>query len=522
MEIASFGNEWEGRVVEGRFPLLQLLGGSGNSSSFLTVLPGLQEALIQLILADGAEANAYVSQWDFAMALSHPHLAKILAAGRCVIDRRDLVYVVSERSYSTLSKIIQEGALKANSAREIFTPVLNALSYLHENGVVHGHVNPSNIQLTDLQPKLSMTDLLVAGMANRSISASGNYDAPELRHGVVTAAADTWSVGMTLWEAVTHAQPSWDPSGNEEPRIPQSLPRPFREIVRDCLRLDPLQRCTIQDVLQRLDESKSVPVSDGPNPVKIDSPLHEAAPIPASEFPVTDEPEAHSSKAERIRDEEVPEPVLFSKSLSHFEETPLSRFRIMPFIVVLLAAAALIAFLWVRTHGIPSVLTSLSVPPVSPSSPPEQSTAPAPSAANPPEPESSQPESKAQSSAPPQTETENAPAPKQPAPEPPHAADHARAAGEEAKSAIVKRVLPTISPGARDGMRRPVEVLIRVSVNREGTVADASYVWPGPGNYFARLAQRASLEWEFRPPTRHGGPGTQRLVSAVPLRKRKD
>jgi TonB family protein len=55
-------------------------------------------------------------------------------------------------------------------------------------------------------------------------------------------------------------------------------------------------------------------------------------------------------------------------------------------------------------------------------------------------------------------------------------------------------------------MRRPVEVLIRVSVNRKGEVSDAAYVWPGSGNYFARLAQRAALSWEFRPPTRNGDP----------------
>jgi TonB family protein len=53
-------------------------------------------------------------------------------------------------------------------------------------------------------------------------------------------------------------------------------------------------------------------------------------------------------------------------------------------------------------------------------------------------------------------------------------------------------------------MRRPVEVLIRVSVNRDGTVSDAAYISPGPGNYFARQAQRAALSWRFNPPIRNG------------------
>jgi TonB family protein len=55
-------------------------------------------------------------------------------------------------------------------------------------------------------------------------------------------------------------------------------------------------------------------------------------------------------------------------------------------------------------------------------------------------------------------------------------------------------------------MRRPVQVLLRVTVNREGAVSDASYVVPGPGNYFARVSQRAALSWKFKPPVRNGDP----------------
>jgi len=170
METAAFGNGWEGRVVEGRFPLLERLEGSENCVSFLTVLQGLQEAVIQLISTDAAESDAYIAQWEFVKTLSHPHLAKILAAGRCVIDQRDLVYVATERPYATLSQTIQTRTLKADSARETFDPILNALSYLHKNGIVHGHVNPSNIRLAEMKLKLSVTDLLIAGTGKRSIS----------------------------------------------------------------------------------------------------------------------------------------------------------------------------------------------------------------------------------------------------------------------------------------------------------------------------------------------------------------
>jgi protein TonB len=517
MGTASFGNGWEGRVVEGRFPLLKRLGGSENCGSFLTVLQGLQEAVIQLIMPDGTEADTYIAQWEVARGLSHPHLAKMFAEGRCVIDHNDLVYVVTERPYSTLSNIIQIRTLKADSARESFSPVLDALSYLHKNGVVHGYINPSNIQFSDMKPKLSITDLLIVGSVKRSFSGSGNYDAPELTHGNVTAAADAWSVGMCLYEAMTESLPSWDRSQNAEPEVTKFLPSPFREIVQDCLRIDPLRRCTIESILERLDESKSIPTPDAQIPVKIENPIPTAAPIATGETPIRDKPDALPPRAKKIETEELPEPVLFSKSLTHFEETPLSRFRILPYVVVLLAVVALVAVLLGRGHmsRILSAVTSQNAPAVSPPAPEKQSAAPvpsvapAPSVANQTGPESSPPATKTQPDATPQAETPSAPSQEQPVPppvQPPASAPDHALVKENTEGLAAKRVLPVVSPGARAGMRRPVEVVIRVSVNREGAVSDAAYVSPGPGNYFARLAQRTARSWEFKPPIRNGEP----------------
>src|SRR6266568_4707354 len=447
METASLCNRWEGRVVEGWFPLLEWLGSSGNCSSFLTILQGSQEAVIQLILTDDAEADAYVAQWDFAMALSHPHLTQVFAAGRCVIDRSDLVYVVTERSYSTLSKIIRSRKLRADPAREIFNLVLSALSYLHRNGVVHGHVNPSNILLADLRPKLSVTDLLIAGSATRSIPRPDNYDAPELAHGVVTPAADTWSVGMTLWEAMTQAPPSWDSSGNKEPDVAESLPSPFREIVQDCLRIDPLQRCTIETILERLDESKSIPLSDGPIPVEIDRPAHAANPIPTRGTPIPDEPVPFSSTAEKIEAEEASEPVHFSESHAHLEETHPTWSWVMPSVVVLLAVIALLSVLWVRGNRTrtPLAVASQNVLAISQPVAQEQSVVPAPPVANPTEAETSLPVSKPQPNSTPETETQAAPSVSQPVPQPPPATDHAPAE-EKTRGLVAKQVLPAVSP----------------------------------------------------------------------------
>ena len=546
MEIATFVDGWEGRVIEGRFPLLERLGGNENCGSYFTVLQGMHEAVIHLISTNSAEADAATVQWQFAMSLSHPHLERILAEGRSVIGGKEVVYVVCERSTTNLAKTIESGALTADRARKIFGPIVGAVLYLHSNGIIHGHLNPASIHFAGANPRLAINDLLIAASGKRRISAPGNYDAPELWQGEASAAADTWSLGMTMWEAMAGAPPSWDLWRDEEPDVPESLPSPFRDIVRESLHLDPQRRCTLESIQERLGASSAMPLSDGLIPAKMDNAviehpvadgtLHAIAPIAASEIPVVDRPAPRFLESEETETEAPSDAALFSGALTHFEDAHMPRSRVVPFAVVLLAVIAIGAFLYVREHkDVPSSTATENAPTISTPAPHDQAASPAP----PPTTEATQPaqaqpatspaESEEQakvateaqrsgtepSEAQPtavqpsqanqteQSETQSAAAVNPPVPKAPSSTDRERT-HENAKGLVEKRVMPAVSPGARGGMRRPVEVLIRVSVNQKGSVSDAAYVVPGPGNYFARAAQRAALSWKFKPPVQNG------------------
>jgi TonB family protein len=548
MEIASFVDGWEGRVVEGRFPLLERLSGNENCGSYFTVLQGMHEAVIHLISTNSAEADAATVQWQFAMSLSHPHLERILAEGRSVIDGKEVVYVVCERSSTNLAKTIESGALAPDRARKIFGPIVDAVLYLHSNGIIHGHLNPASIHFDGANPKLAINELLIAASGKRRISAPGNYDAPELWQGEASAAADTWSLGMTMWEAMAGTPPSWDLWRDEEPDVPASLPSPFRDIVRESLHLDPGRRCTLESIQERLSISNAMPVADGsiqPGTDKhvrvqpgVENTLPAVAPVAASEAARVEKAAPRFSAPEEVEAEASPEPVLFSGALTHFEDAHLPRSRVVPYAVVLLAVIAIGTFLFVREHKAGASSTATENAPTSSTPAPQGQAASSP--APPPATESTQPaqappatsptESQeqakdvpqaqrsgtepseaqpaavqpAQASQAEQTETQTATAANPPVSKAPSSMDRERAR-ENGKGLVEKRVMPTVSPGARGGMRRPVEVLIRVSVNQAGSVSDASYVVPGPGNYFARAAQRAALSWKFKPPVQNGG-----------------
>ena len=238
------------RVIDGRFPLLQKLGGTQSSSAYLTELDDgrAQKAAIKIFSFKAVDERATLARWDVARTLSHPHLMPLFDAGRCAIVGEDLLYVVTEYADETLSQILPDRPLSPREAREMLGPVLGALSYLHNRCLTHGHLRPTNIMVVNDQVKLSPD----FGWRSRTRSI---YDAPETGTLYVAPAADIWSLGILLVEALTQQPPAWDRSQGSEPEIPATIPEPFFTICRECLRTDPAHRCTLAGIKARLNSS---------------------------------------------------------------------------------------------------------------------------------------------------------------------------------------------------------------------------------------------------------------------------
>src|SRR5580658_7773871 len=169
--------KWEGRV-DGKFPLRQWLGGSDHSAVFLTERPGqAQKVAIKLIAADGVAADRQLARWRAAAQLSHPHLMRIFEAGRCRLDGMPLLYFVMEYAEEDLSQILPQRPLAPSEVTELLPALLDALSYLHGKGLVHGRVKPSNVQAMGDELKLS-ADQIALFAEPHSAGRRDVYDAP--------------------------------------------------------------------------------------------------------------------------------------------------------------------------------------------------------------------------------------------------------------------------------------------------------------------------------------------------------
>jgi serine/threonine-protein kinase len=259
MITEAMRSDWTGRVVDGRFTLLQWLGGSELGVVFLTEVPGegSRKAAIKMIPADADDAEARFAGWAAAATLSHPHLMRIYHCGRCQIGAVPLIYAVMEYADEILSQILLERPLTPAEAAEMLDPVLDTLAYLHGKGFVHGCIRPSEIMAVDDQLKLSCDNIQRADEPGKRILASGIHVAPEAASGKISPAADLWSLGVTLVEALTQHPPVWERSAHGEPTVPWSVPQPFAGIARECLRLSPESRCSIGDVKARLEAART-------------------------------------------------------------------------------------------------------------------------------------------------------------------------------------------------------------------------------------------------------------------------
>lgn len=240
------GRDWEGRVVDGRFPLLQYLGGGQHSAVFVTERDdqGPRKAAIKLVLADAPPAPA--------AELSHPHLLRRFETGRCEWDGVELAYLVMEFADENLAEVLTQRPLSATEARQALEPILDALEYLRARGLVHGRVRPANILAVGDQLKLASDGLCAAGAWERRPGEPGPYAPPELASGWITPAADIWSLGITLVEALTQHPPARNSSGELKPVLPPGLPAGLTDVVFHALLSDPRRRWTLEQIRERL------------------------------------------------------------------------------------------------------------------------------------------------------------------------------------------------------------------------------------------------------------------------------
>ncbi len=103
------------------------------------------------------------------------------------------------RALTLMGRMRKEGRLRAEECIRHGVSVAEALHFMHENGLIHRDVKPSNLIFTDGTCRLADIGL-VALLGQRSFVGTEGYVDPE---GPGTPQSDIFSLGMVLYEAST-------------------------------------------------------------------------------------------------------------------------------------------------------------------------------------------------------------------------------------------------------------------------------------------------------------------------------
>ena len=259
--------EWQGAVINGTYPLRQILHGSDHSAVFLTehAAPDACAAAIKIVPAERVTL-AQLAHWRTAAGLSHPHLIRLLDAGLYQLGGRQFLFVVMEYADQTLAQVLPRRALTVDETRELLLPTLDALAYLHAKNLVQGQLKPANFLVVDDQLKLASDTVRPAGAPRASHAPSSLYDPPEAKNGALSAAGDIWGLGITLVEALTQCLP-WPDEHGGTTCLPPTLPAAFVDTIQRCLSHDPAGRPTASELEAEFKRAPDAPVPDVPQAV---------------------------------------------------------------------------------------------------------------------------------------------------------------------------------------------------------------------------------------------------------------
>ncbi len=176
------------------------------------------------------------------MKLDHCNILPIRDA--TIIDGHFVI--VSALAEKTLEDRLKS-RLAFETAFDLLTQLLEAVSHAHERGVIHCDIKPANILMFE-GGRLRLTDFGIAKAAQKTISGSGTgtvgHMAPEQAMGKPSKRSDVFAIGLIAYRMLAGSWPEypfeWPMPGAANLR--RRAHRDLVEIIRKSIAMNPRQR----------------------------------------------------------------------------------------------------------------------------------------------------------------------------------------------------------------------------------------------------------------------------------------
>lgn len=251
-----------------RYQIQGMLGRGG----FGIVWKALDKSLnrhvaIKVVRGQKSQIDRVFEEARFLASLIHPFVLQILHTIRT--SDQSIWIITPFMKNGTLHDLCDKQPLDVENALRLTMEIVDALRYLHSNGIYHRDIKPKNV-LIDENGHAVLADfgLAISSEDRHSGSGAGTpfYQAPEQLGDSVTGIdgrADLWSIGVLLYKLLTRDLPFFAERGDELNRqIKYASPKPLEEsgqyvprrLQLICLKLlekDPSKRFQSAGELQR-------------------------------------------------------------------------------------------------------------------------------------------------------------------------------------------------------------------------------------------------------------------------------
>lgn len=217
-----------GAVLDGKYEVLEHLGGGGMGEVYLVRHVHLEEKRVVKILradrvSDPDAQKRFLREARFATQIKHPHVAALYDYARLDDGSFYMVWEYIEGE-DVGSRIRRDGPFPLRSAVELGIQALDGLRAIHAAGMIHRDVSPDNLMISTLYGDRPLLKIIDLGLAKHlesdpelEVTQDGMfmgkllYCAPEqagLHKGeTLDNRADLYSFSLVLYEMLTGLPP---------------------------------------------------------------------------------------------------------------------------------------------------------------------------------------------------------------------------------------------------------------------------------------------------------------------------
>ncbi|XP_070816627.1 calcium/calmodulin-dependent protein kinase type IV-like [Chaetodon trifascialis] len=256
-------------TVEEFYTLSSELGRGATSIVYRCEEKQTQKPYALKVLKKTIDKKIVRTEIGVLLRLSHPNIIQLKEIFETDTDIALVLELVT--GGELFDRIVERGYYSERDAAHVIKQILEAVAYLHENGVVHRDLKPENLLYADLSldaplkiADFGLSKIIDDQVTMKTVCGTPGYCAPEiLRGNAYGPEVDMWSVGVILYILLCGFEPFFDPRGDQYmySRIlncDYEFVSPWwdevslnaKDLVSKLIVLDPHKRLSVREALQ--------------------------------------------------------------------------------------------------------------------------------------------------------------------------------------------------------------------------------------------------------------------------------